>query len=477
MTCRPTRSATAPHQCLARARAALSGNAPRAHRVEATLALRDLFVARPGLDRDDRTDAGQILARPTNGFSDPYGDGYLVPSTRTCSKHVCLHRTRIGSDAPPNDAWARTTLQMLERTWQHHIGKLGYRPPPSDGNRGGSSKFDVYLKELGSQGVYGYCAPERTVAGKSRQASSFCVLDDDFSRSQFPGAPIDNLRVTAAHEFFHAIQFGYDFREDPWFLESTATWMEERFADQVNDNRQYLRFGQVARPTESLDVFEPSGFVHYGNWPFWEFLSERFGTKIIRDVVERAGTGRGLPNDFSIEATRHVLAKHGGFDRIFAEYSAGNVTPSKAYAEGKSFPSAKPATSAKLSPGKKRFRYTTKIDHLASRSVKLAPGGALSGTKWRLQVKINAPSRQTSPAALVVIRPKQGKLVRYEVDLNPLGFGRVDVPFSARQVATVTVTLANASTRYRCGKDTFFSCQGTPRDQGQRFGVTAMLLR
>jgi hypothetical protein len=29
--------------------------------------------------------------------------------------------------------------------------------------------------------------------------------------------------VTAAHEFFHAIQYGYDVSEDPWLMESTAT--------------------------------------------------------------------------------------------------------------------------------------------------------------------------------------------------------------------------------------------------------------
>jgi hypothetical protein len=35
------------------------------------------------------------------------------------------------------------------------------------------------------------------------------------------------LKVTAAHEFFHAVQFAYDIGEDGWLMESTATWMEE----------------------------------------------------------------------------------------------------------------------------------------------------------------------------------------------------------------------------------------------------------
>ena len=135
---------------------------------------------------------------------------------------------------------------------------MGFRPPPRDGRHGGDGRFDVYLKELGSQGLYGYCAPEYRVPGLRQVASGYCVLDDDFARKQYGANPMVSLRVTAAHEFFHAIQFGYDFREDPWLLESTATWMEERVADGADDNRRYLPYGQVARPGSSLDLFDPS---------------------------------------------------------------------------------------------------------------------------------------------------------------------------------------------------------------------------
>ena len=195
------------------------------------LALRDLFLARPSLDEDDETEADRLLARPTDGVSDPYRDGYATSSVKTCAKHVCVHYVRSGADAPPSTAWAKKTLSVMERVWRHHVGKLDYRKPARDGSRGGNKKFDVYLKEIGSDGLYGYCAPENRVAGKPKQASGFCVLDDDFARSQFARAPIESLKVTAAHEFFHAIQFAYDYTEDPWFLESTATWIEERFAD------------------------------------------------------------------------------------------------------------------------------------------------------------------------------------------------------------------------------------------------------
>ena len=55
--------------------------------------------------------------------------------------------------------------------------------------------------------------------------SGYCVFDDDFSKKQFGGgggATACPLKVTAAHEFNHAIQFNYDAFEDMWFLEATA---------------------------------------------------------------------------------------------------------------------------------------------------------------------------------------------------------------------------------------------------------------
>ena len=444
-------------------------------RLDATLALRDLFLARPDLDGAADRAAARLLARPTDGIRDPYGDGYAAPATQKCSKHFCIHWVRFTIDAPPSTRWVTTTLTTMEQVWKHHVGKLGYHKPANDRGRGGNDKFDVYLKELGSQGLYGYCAPERPVPGHKQHASGFCVLDNDFSRSQYHREPLQTLRVTAAHEFFHAIQFAYDFREDPWFLESTATWMEERFADRVNDNRSYLPYGQLARPSSSLDLFAPGGFNQYGNWPFWEFLSQRYGNSIVRKVMLRAGAGRHLPNDYSIEAVQHVLAAKGGLGTIFAAYAAGNTVPARTYGEGKAFPRAAFDGEALVSRSNGHYGYSTKINHLASKSVRLVPAKGL-GTKWRLRIKIDAPSRKTGPAAFLIVQKSNGELVRDQIPLDGTGAGRTTVPFSHRKIVSVSVTMANVSTHFRCRAGTTFSCKGAPRDQGQQFhvGVTAV---
>ncbi|MEO9325502.1 MXAN_6640 family putative metalloprotease [Nocardioides sp. C4-1] len=457
---------------LLRATEALRGRPGDLDRPEATLALRDLFLARPGLGDDGDSLAESLLARPTHRARDPYGDGYTVPSTKTCSRHFCVHHVTSTTDAPARPSWPATTLAVLEDVWRHHVERLGYRPPAPDGRRGGDARFDVYLKDVGSRGVYGYCAPERRVTGKPKQASGFCVLDNDFARSQYGRAPRQSLRVTAAHEFFHAVQFAYDFAEDPWLLESTATWMEERYADDVDDNRAYLRFGQLARPRVPLDRFEPTGYAHYGNWPFWEYLGQRFGTDVVRQVWRRAGTG-GLPDDDSAQALRHVLAKRGGLPRVFADYASGNTVPARTYPEGSVYPAA-PVAVRRLGGAQRRTTVVSRLDHLTSRSVRLVPDASLRpGT--RLTITVKGPVARRSPAVALLVVGADGTATRRPIALNRNGWGRAVLRLDPGSVASATVTLANASTRYRCDRGTTFACRGTPVDQRQRFELKAFV--
>ena len=106
------------------------------------------------------------------------------------------------------------TLRQLNKVWQLEIDTMGYRKPLPDHGKGGNNKLDVYLKDVGPQGYYGYCTTERKAYRYTY--SGYCVLDDDFDPDQFNGAPaLDSLKVTAAHEFFHAVQYAYDAAEDP----------------------------------------------------------------------------------------------------------------------------------------------------------------------------------------------------------------------------------------------------------------------
>jgi hypothetical protein len=442
---------------------------------DATLVMRDLFRARGALGFFDGIRAQVLLARPTDGRRDPGGDGYRRASERICDDNLCVHRVARGEDAA-TAGWTRRTLRVLGKVWRYEIGTLGFAPPPGDGKRGGDARFDVYLADLGARGLFGYCTPERRVKGQRFQASGYCVLDNDFAREQYRAPPTASLRVTAAHEFFHAVQFGYDFYEDPWFMESTATWIEERFADGSNDNRRFLRYGSVRHPGVPLDRFSNIGYSHYGNWAFWEFLTQRHGDRVVRRAWQHAGTrGRG-DNAYSTQALERVLRDKGGVRRALTGYATANLTPATSYPEGRHWPRAKVNRSARLAPGRvvrERFR----LDHLTAQHLRLTPPAR--GARWRLRVAVDGPAGVTSPAARLLVTKRDGRQIRRTIRLDDRGRGRISpgVWVNADNVRSVVVTVVNASTRFRCDKLTLYSCGGVPRDDDRRFTVEARIVR
>ncbi|GHJ59850.1 hypothetical protein NOK12_23680 [Nocardioides sp. OK12] len=483
----PAGAGTDPDEALAAARTALGlsdgaqsrgPGQPVGEGNEATMALRDLRVALPQLGAEQRREGEALLARPTDGGDDPVGQGYHSRSKKLCSGNVCVHYVTKGADRPDSQKWVRKTLQVMNKVWDFETGTLGYRKPVSDrslpqGKNGGNGKFDVYLKELSGQRLYGYCAPEYLVKGNKRLANGYCVLDDDFAKAEYGRKPLDTLRVTAAHEFFHAIQFNYDYREDRWLLESTATWVEERFADDVNDNRQYLPVGQVRVPDEPLDIFSTTFGRHYGNWAWWEFLTQKYGGVIVRSVWKQAGQFKAAGRDYSTRALTKVLAGKGGFSRNYARFAAVNNNPAAFYPEGASWPSAARIANLKLSKDATRKSQATTVDHMSAQNVDVTPAAELKDKAWTLRLTLDGPAAATKPMAAVLVQNKTGAWDERLLGFNRKGRARLSVPFSARRVDAVTVSLVNTSTSFDCWEDQAYSCAGIADHDAAPFQVTA----
>ena len=88
-------------------------------------------------------------------------------------------------------------------------------------------------------------------------------------------------------------------------MESTATWMEERVADDVDDNRQYLQYSQLQAPFVPLDAFSSTYGFQYGNWIFWEYLTQKYSQGPRQEGLE----GRGQPRK---DGGRYSLAGPAG---------------------------------------------------------------------------------------------------------------------------------------------------------------------
>lgn len=459
----PTSVARAADTALARATSALSGTTSL-HR-DATTALATLRASYPDLSAAEKAQADRILARPA-------GLGSV-----TCGAHVCVHYTTSGPNRA-TAAWAQHTRSVLNAVWAFEVGALGYRAPATDATRGGNAKLDVYLQNLGSQFLYGYCAPEFQVPGQSHRASGYCALDNNYSEPVFSAhSPDANLRVTAAHEFFHAIQFNYDYTDDSWILEATSTWMEERYADDVNDNRQYLRGSQLSQPGKPLDTFENGGGAQYGNWIFFQKLAQRFGVGSVKSIWQRLDATKGRADNYSIQGVKTYLAsKRTSLPRFYADFAAGNLFPARSYVEGSAYRSAPVAKSYSFGARSHSARSSVKMAHLTSKNYVFAPNSSLRG-KWKLRLRVDGPPSAAGPAAFVQIVPRHGAVVRRQVRINASGNGSITVSFRRATVRRVTLTVANAGTRYRCSVGGPSSCDGTSLDNHKAYTFSATAVR
>jgi hypothetical protein len=476
------------------------GHVTRPDPRSATLVLRDLALRVGQLSGRPRATADRILARPTDGAGDPLDDGYTVSEeTPECSADVCVHYVATTADAPdPDDLdisgvpdYVESVAGVLDHVWAEEVDGLGYRAPKSDAtsdNDGGSALLDVYLADIGGGGLYGYCASDDPHLDPSSyeywDMSAYCVLDDDYDISQFGYAnPMRPLKVTAAHEFFHAVQFAYDMGEDGWLMESTATWMEEHVYDAIDDNRQYLATSPLAQPSIPLD--QTSGFRVYGTWIFWQFLTEYFGgsapdASIVRAVWRRADGSQAGPDMYSTKAlaaavgARTIDGTRWRFRWAFADFAVWNDRPAKSYEEGDAYPSAPVARSVTLTKAAPSMSSTAKLDHLTNRSVVARRGSGLRADA-RLRVTVNGPPSRTGPEASVVVIRRSGAARSRVVAMNAAGNGAVTVPFGTT-VSRVVVITTNASTRYRdCYQDlTPFACfGGVPLDQDRTYSFRA----
>jgi hypothetical protein len=466
---------------------------------DATSVLRDLVLAYERLSPAQRRVADGILARPTDGAADRFGDGYTVAeATPYCTANACFHWVATTEDAPPStDAdvdgvpdWVETTAIEFATVWTTEITTLGFRAPKSDAtstNAGPSGGLDVYLAQTGDAGYYGYCTTDDPNAepGSGYQywdMSAYCVVDNDFA--EFGGLPA--LRVTLAHEFFHAVQFAYDITEDRWFMESTATWIEDEVFDDVDDNVQYLGASPIARPRVPLDS-NNTVFGIYGDWIFFRFISEVFAsrgehdTTVVRRAWKLADGAPGGRDLYSLKAVAQASKAAGtAFRPLFGAFGMVNDVAPAWYEEGTAndYPVPPLADRTKITKRSRTDVGSRRMRHLTNAYLGYVPGrGVSSGAK--LAFVLDLPAAKTGPAASVVVISTKGDVRFFTFALDRAGDGRLKVPFGRGAVARVDLVLTNASTRTRCWVDPNrrYSCSGDPRDDGVPFRHAAKLIQ
>ena len=110
--------------------------------------------------------------------------------------------------------------------------------------------------------------------------------------------------MTIAHEFHHAIQFGYYATFDgSWWQESTSTWMEEVAYPHIDDYLQYLTYF-LGEPQRALNSGVFRSLHTYGTAIFSFFLEQRYGPAL--EPLLREELQQHSPEVIALRARTHL---------------------------------------------------------------------------------------------------------------------------------------------------------------------------
>jgi len=400
----------------------------------ATFIMREAYDSLPILSPQGQAIVSAYLARPAGTYT------YNSPGG-----HFKLHYDVSGGNAVPTTDnnhngvpdYVENVANYCDSVWRTEIDNLGFLTPPSDGISGGDSKYDIYFEEMD---YYGYTQPEVAGPNPWNDCTSFISIHRNFNG--FPpntdpdGDQLGAAKVTIAHEFFHAVQFAYDYSEELWFMETGSTWMEDMVFDPVNDNYNYLSTFFSSPQTALTD----NGFHCYSAFIWYKFLEERFAdTSFARSMWEacRFTTAYNAIND-----TLSLVGYN--FDSALAEFTTWNfVTSTKDdgdhYEEGKFYPSMSMAESKSIYPVAMHFVSATPQGY-GSAYIQFLP----SSYKGRLRINFDG-SDGAGWAAYIIKSTSLNTHTFQKLVMNPVGWTSVASVDSFQNYYSVTLVAINTA--------------------------------
>jgi GNAT superfamily N-acetyltransferase len=254
-----------------------------------------------------------FLSAPPDQRAKLYARPYKQASVVSPAGHFRVHYDTTGThavyqptvDVDPADGvpdYVNRCTEICDFCWATEVDGMGYLAPPFDGTAGGDERYDIYMHHYA--GAYGVTFPENACSQYPGYSSitSYIFVDPTYQGFGYSDRTVP-LKVTAAHEFMHAIQMTYNGNMSAWWWgEQQAVWMEDVVYDEVNDYQQYLSFF-FSQPYKKLTTQD--GWFEYGACVWPTYLAHQFGDDIMREILDTAA------HTAMIYAIDGVLVIHG----------------------------------------------------------------------------------------------------------------------------------------------------------------------
>jgi len=183
------------------------------------------------------------------------------------SGHFYIHYDLSGNDAPILDDNNSNGVPdyidevgiIADSSRYVLVDIMGFLPEPSDGD----GVYDIYIDDLGP-GYYGV----NILDSDFTEGQSYIKIDDEYESGDYYIPGINTMRLTVAHEFFHAIQRAYRIYPSSstgFFYEMSSTWIEDVI---VPDGDDYLNwtdqfFNDADKSITSTDGYSIALYGHY----------------------------------------------------------------------------------------------------------------------------------------------------------------------------------------------------------------------
>lgn len=339
--------------------------------------------------------------------------------------HFVVHYTTTGSDAT-TPATAQQLADHAETAYAWIVGTWGYPPPKDDGD----GKTDIYVATL--PGVGAATGPDN---GAPATSTAFLIINPPNMSTVYP----------VAHEFFHAIQMGVYQHEEGWLDEGTAEWVGQNVVVATGGEAPPNWYPSPWVPLNCMgDTCSDQDVGGYRSSIFFEYLDEKYGMDLVRDVYQRAAAaGAGTYVAHSLQVLSDAIAARGG--NLSDDLSGFAIAATSGQILRPGVTSKRPRTWASYTTGTNVGRMppiTLGVDHLSFKGLFVMGASPYdhpsSCSSRRLDVEIPLPGVPTQPALV------HGSTV------TPLtatdGVARASTPWSTCYNSNAVLVVPNGST-------------------------------
>jgi hypothetical protein len=328
--------------------------------------------------------AAAVFAAPSSAAVDncpaPPANRPAMPHCLATQHFEIWYTSDTGDPAYTTFTEASDFAALYEHVYATELG-YGFPAPLDDGD----GKIDVYITTL-SSGELGLAGPEGlAVPDNSAGPTSSGLIEIDASQL---GA--DTEAHVLAHELFHLIQLASwvpQLQTDTWLFEGSAEWMgamvsgyQETDVAEVGPSDMPLDCRENLIPSPPFQMCNPDMYIEggYSRWPFFQYLSQRFGVTFVNSVFVMGGAGGRTATQALQDA---LTAKGTSLSNVYNDWATAQMTgygiatldAVKPTAYG---PVIAPGVATTTTP----ISEDVNVDHLATRYLEFVRGNGDSST-------------------------------------------------------------------------------------------------